>query len=204
MKNNPFTKRSGILPSYFAGRENELKELKNMYNSTKMGVPQNLILYGQEGIGKTSLLLKFQKELKGLDDVYFLQIPLTDGNFDDIYSLIIEKCVDDLNIDIADKIASSGINIPLEGVLMSSETPKTSPAVAFEKILNIIYDGLDSDQVLIVLLDDLQRIMGCDETMRVLTILQTALLELSLKGKNIMFTATLSEDIFNRIEDKMD
>ena len=37
-----------------------------------MGVPQNLILYGQEGIGKTSLLLKFQKELKGLDDVYFL------------------------------------------------------------------------------------------------------------------------------------
>ena len=169
-----------------------------------MGVPQNLILYGQEGIGKTSLLLKFQKELKGLDDVYFLQIPLTDGNFDDIYSLIIEKCVDDLNIDIADKIASSGINIPLEGVLMSSETPKTSPAVAFEKILNIIYDGLDFDQVLIVLLDDLQRIMGCDETMRVLTILQTALLELSLKGKNIMFTATLSEDIFNRIEDKMD
>ena len=209
MKNNPFRKRTGILPSYFTGRENELNELEKIYNSTKMGVPGHLILYGPKGIGKTSLLLKFQEKITNLDDVYSVRIPLIEGNFEDIYSLIIEKCSDTLDINIGhfwEKISSLGINIPfIGGVSVSREIPKTSPAVAFEKILNVIYDELDSDNpVLILLFDDLQRIMGNDETMKILSILQNALVELNLKGKNIMFVATGSEDIFNKIQDKLD
>ncbi len=209
MKNNPFRKRTGILPSYFTGRKNELNELKKIYNSTKMGVPGHLILYGPKGIGKTSLLLKFQEKITNLDEVYSVKIPLIEGNFEDIYSLIIEKCSDTLDINIGhfwEKISSLGINIPfIGGVSVSREIPKTSPAVAFEKILNVIYDELDSDNpVLILLFDDLQRIMGNDETMKILSILQNALVELNLKGKNIMFVATGSEDIFNKIQDKLD
>ena len=209
MKNNPFRKRTGILPSYFTGRENELNELKKVYNSTKMGVPGHLILYGPKGIGKTSLLLKFQEKITNLDDVYSVRIPLIEGDFEDIYSLIIEKCSDTLDINIGhfwEKISSLGINIPfIGGVSVSREIPKTSPAVAFEKILNVIYDELGADNpVLILLFDDLQRIMGNDETMKILSILQNALVELNLKGKNIMFVATGSEDIFNKIQDKLD
>ena len=209
MKNNPFRKRTGILPSYFTGRENELNELKKIYNSTKMGVPGHLILYGPKGIGKTSLLLKFQERISNLDGVYSVRIPLIEGNFEDIYSLIIEKCSDTLDINIGhfwEKISSLGINIPfIGGVSVSREIPKTSPAVAFEKILNVIYDELGADNpVLILLFDDLQRIMGNDETMKILSILQNALVELNLKGKNIMFVATGSEDIFNKIQDKLD
>ena len=200
MKNNPFRKRTGILPSYFTGRENELNELKKIYNSTKMGVPGHLILYGPKGIGKTSLLLKFQGKITNLDEVYSVRIPLIEGDFEDIYSLIIEKCSDTLDINIGhfwDKISSLGINIPfIGGVSVSREIPKTSPAVAFEKILNVIYDELGSDNpVLILLFDDLQRIMSNDEN---------ALVELNLKGKNIMFVATGSEDIFNKIQGKLD
>lgn len=209
MKNNPFRKRTGILPSYFTGRENELNELEKIYNSTKMGVPGHLILYGPKGIGKTSLLLKFQERITNLDDVYSVRIPLIEGNFEDIYSLIIEKCSDTLDINIGhfwEKISSLGINIPfIGGVSVSREIPKTSPAVAFEKILNVIYDELGADNpVLILLFDDLQRIMSNDETMKILSILQNALVELNLKGKNIMFVATGSEDIFNKIQDKLD
>lgn len=209
MKNNPFRKRTGILPSYFTGRENELNELKKIYNSTKMGVPGHLILYGPKGIGKTSLLLKFQEKITNLDDVYSVRIPLIEGNFEDIYSLIIEKCSDTLDINIGhfwEKISSLGINIPfIGGVSVSREIPKTSPAVAFEKILNVIYDELGADNpVLILLFDDLQRIMSNDETMKILSILQNALAELNLKGKNIMFVATGSEDILNKIQDKLD
>lgn len=209
MKLNPFRKRTGILPSYFTGRENELNELNEIYKSTKMGVPGHLILYGPKGIGKTSLLLKFQEEISAFDDVYPVRIPLMEGDFDDIYSLIIEKCSDALNINIThfwEKISSLGINIPLIGGLsFSREIPKTSPTVAFEKILSMIYDELDSDNpVLILLFDDLQRIMGNDETMKILSILQNALVELNLQGKNIMFVATGSEDIFYKIQDKLD
>ena len=209
MKTNPFRKRTGILPSYFTGRENELNELKKIYNSTKIGVPGHLILYGSKGIGKTSLLLKFQEEISDFDDVYSVRIPLIEGDFEDIYSLIIEKCSDTLNISTNhfwQKINSLSINIPfIGGASFSREIPQTSPAVAFEKILNVIYDELDSDNpVLILLFDDLQRIMGNDETMKILSILQNALVELNLKGKNIMFVATGSEDIFNKIQDKLD
>ena len=56
-----------------------------------MGVPGHLILYGPKGIGKTSLLLKFQEEISTFDEIYSVRIPLMEGNFDDIYSLIIEK-----------------------------------------------------------------------------------------------------------------
>ncbi|MBR0471502.1 MAG: AAA family ATPase [Methanosphaera sp.] len=209
MMNNPFRKRTGILPSYFTGREKELNELKEIYNSTKMGVPGHLILYGPKGIGKTSLLLKFQEEISGFDDVYPVRIPLIEGNFEDIYTLIIEKCSDTLNINIShfwEKISTLGINIPIiGGISFSRDIPKTSPAVAFEKILNVIYDELKSDNpVLILLFDDLQRIMSNNETMKILSIIQNALVELNLQGKNIMFVATGSEDIFYKIQDKLD
>ena len=137
MKHNPFRKRTGILPSYFTGREKELNELQEIYNSTKHGVPGHLILYGPKGIGKTSLLLKFQKEISNLNDVYPVRIPLMEGNFEDIYTLIIEKCSDTLNINIShfwEKINSLSINIPLiGGISFSREIPKTSPAVALKK-----------------------------------------------------------------------
>ena len=56
MKNNPFRKRTGILPSYFTGRENELNELKKIYNSTKIGIPGHLILYGPKDIGNIFII----------------------------------------------------------------------------------------------------------------------------------------------------
>ena len=46
--------------------------------------------------------------------------------------------------------------------------------------------------------------MGNDETMKIMSILQNALVELNLKGKNIMSVITTSEDIFNKIQDKLD
>ena len=97
------------------------------------------------------------------------------------------------------KISSLGINIPfIGGMSVSREIPQTSPAVAFEKILNVIYDEIDSDNpVLILLFDDFQNI-------KILSALQNALVELNLKGKNIMSVITTSEDIFNKIQDKLD
>lgn len=61
---NPFKRRTGVLPSYFTGREDELKELKRIFNSTKEGDSGHIIIYGPKGIGKTCLLLKFQEELE--------------------------------------------------------------------------------------------------------------------------------------------
>lgn len=206
---NPFKRRTGILPSYFTGREDELKELRKIFDSTKEGDSGHIIIYGPKGIGKTCLLLKFQDEVKNTKEVYAIRIPLVEGSFNDIYSLIIDKCADSLNIKVSsfwESIKGMGVNIPfIGGFTVSREIPPTSPSVALEKILKVIYEKLEGqDPVLILLLDDLQRILANEDTQRVLSILQNALVELNLQGMKIMFVATGSHDIFSKIQEHTD
>lgn len=206
---NPFKRRTGILPSYFTGREDELKELRKIFDSTKEGDSGHIIIYGPKGIGKTCLLLKFQDEVKNTKEVYAIRIPLVEGSFNDIYSLIIDKCADSLNIKVSsfwESIKGMGVNIPfIGGFTVSREIPPTSPSVALEKILKVIYEKLEGqDPVLILLFDDLQRILTNEDTQRVLSILQNALVELNLQGMKIMFVATGSHDIFSKIQEHTD
>lgn len=170
---NPFRKRTGIFPSYFTGREDELNELREIYESTRSGAAGHIIIYGPKGIGKTCLLIKFEEELNSVDEVYHVRIPLVEGNFDDIYSLIVDKCADALGISEGhfwDNITSVGVNIPLAGgFTVSRKRPATSPSVALEKILKIIYEELDGkNPVLILLFDDLQRIISDSGPIKVL------------------------------------
>jgi AAA+ ATPase superfamily predicted ATPase len=206
---NPFRKRTGIFPSYFTGREDELNELREIYESTREGAAGHIIIYGPKGIGKTCLIIKFEEELNNTHEVYPVRIPLVEGNFDDIYSLIVEKCADALRISVRgfwEDIISLGVNIPLAGgFTVSRKIPPTSPSVAFEKILKTIYEKLDGkNPVLILLFDDLQRIISDNGPIKVLSILQNALVELNHKGMNIMFVATGAHDIFSQIQDHLD
>lgn len=206
---NPFKKRTGVLPSYFTGRVDELEELKRIYHSTKEGDTGHIILYGPKGIGKTCLLLKFQEELENIHDTYSIRIPLVEGSFYDIYSLIVDTSAESLEIKISsfwDTIKTLGINIPfLGGFTVSKDIPPTSPAIALRKILETIHHKLKGeDPVLVLLFDDLQRIIVNEDTQRVLSILQSALVELNLRGLKIMFVATGSHDIFSKIQDHAD
>lgn len=206
---NPFRKRTGIFPSYFTGREDELNELREIYESTRLGAAGHIIIFGPKGIGKTCLLIKFEEELNSINEVYPVRIPLVEGNFDDIYSLIVDKCSDALGISEGhfwDNITSLGVNIPLAGgFTVSRKRPATSPSVALEKILKTIYEELDGkNPVLILLFDDLQRIISDSGPIKVLSILQNALVELNHKGLNVMFVATGAHDIFSQIQDHLD
>ena len=206
---NPFRKRTGIFPSYFTGRDDELQELTEIYESTRSGVAGHIIIYGPKGIGKTCLLIKFEEQLKDVDGVYPVRIPLIEGDFDEIYSLIVDKAAENLKISEGhfwDNITSLGVNIPMAGgFTVSRKRPTTSPSVALERILKSIYTELPGENpVLILLFDDLQRIIPNKGTNKVLSILQNALVELNLKGMNIMFVATGAHDIFSQIQDHLD
>lgn len=206
---NPFRKRTGIFPSYFTGRDDELKELTEIYESTRSGAAGHIIIYGPKGIGKTCLLIKFEEQLKDVDGVYPVRIPLIEGDFDEIYSLIVDKAAENLKISEGhfwDNITSLGVNIPMAGgFTVSRKRPTTSPSVALERILKSIYTELTGENpVLILLFDDIQRIIPNKGTNKVLSILQNALVELNLKGMNIMFVATGAHDIFSQIQDHLD
>jgi len=123
--------------------------------------------------------------------------------------LIVDKCSDSLKISVShfwDEISSLGVNIPLiGGFTVSKNTPPTNPSIALEKILKTIYGELSGvNPVLVLLFDDLQRIISDTGPIKVLSILQNALVELNHKGMNIMFVATGAPNIFSQIQDHLD
>jgi len=58
--NNPFRPGNGIMPPYLAGREDEIFWFENSLASA-LSFPQNLVLSGIRGTGKTVLLRKFEE-----------------------------------------------------------------------------------------------------------------------------------------------
>lgn len=58
---NPFNPYGPIPPENFAGRTNEIGEFKMRLKSTMRGTSQHMAVMGERGIGKTSLLRKFEQ-----------------------------------------------------------------------------------------------------------------------------------------------
>jgi len=58
--NNPFRPGNGIMPPYLAGREDEILWFERSLTSA-LSLPQNLVLSGVRGTGKTVLLRKFEE-----------------------------------------------------------------------------------------------------------------------------------------------
>lgn len=58
---NPFNPFGPTRPEQFAGRSAEITALKGRLKSTIDGVPQHTAIMGERGIGKTSLLRKFEE-----------------------------------------------------------------------------------------------------------------------------------------------
>lgn len=70
-QNNPFKPNSPVNPYMFAGRDDEITLIESCLLNTKAGNPKNLLLIGERGIGKTSVLLLADYLAKG-------EITLTD------------------------------------------------------------------------------------------------------------------------------
>jgi Cdc6-like AAA superfamily ATPase len=56
-KNNPFKPTQPVYSGMFAGRVDEIRRIETVLFETKDCNPTNLLIVGERGIGKTSLLL---------------------------------------------------------------------------------------------------------------------------------------------------
>ncbi len=52
---NPFTPGNGVEPKFLAGREEYLQEFSKSLEASENGLPQNMVVYGLRGTGKTVL-----------------------------------------------------------------------------------------------------------------------------------------------------
>lgn len=61
IKFNPFNPQQPARPDFFVGREPEIIEFEKFLAQTMMGSPMNMSISGNRGIGKTSILIKFEQ-----------------------------------------------------------------------------------------------------------------------------------------------
>ena len=61
-KVNPYRPGAGLMPTYLAGRDEDIENVEQMFNALTMNVPtQSIIFSGLRGVGKTVLINKLQK-----------------------------------------------------------------------------------------------------------------------------------------------
>ncbi len=61
-KVNPYRPGAGLMPTYLAGREEDIRFVEQMFDSLTMNIPtQSIIFSGLRGVGKTVLINKLQK-----------------------------------------------------------------------------------------------------------------------------------------------
>jgi len=84
---NPFNSQRPANPSFFVGREDELKRFDIALSQTMHGSPMNMCITGNRGIGKTSLLRKMES-LSHESDCLIFSLTNYDGTMKEIPELI--------------------------------------------------------------------------------------------------------------------
>lgn len=83
MKYNPFNPQQPARPDFFVGRMPEIEEFERFLSQTMHGSPMNLSITGNRGMGKTSLLVKFE-EIARNNGCLVLRLSNYEGNIHDI------------------------------------------------------------------------------------------------------------------------
>ncbi|MFH1782870.1 MAG: ATP-binding protein [Candidatus Omnitrophota bacterium] len=161
IKPNPFTPQSGREPKFFGGREEELSMFRSNLEESFIR-PTHLVVLGEWGIGKTSLLKQFRRMVQeNGNPTCFCAI----SNFTKK-----DKPLDALYLIAEEMILSFPQLKPDSEALLSSFSKRSSLSQAqtqFAKFLIEAWKKLDT-KLVVVLLDDLQNLMTISNTIDIL------------------------------------
>ena len=60
-KVNPYRPGAGLMPTYLAGREDDIKSVESLFEALTYNIPvQSVIFSGLRGVGKTVLINRLQ------------------------------------------------------------------------------------------------------------------------------------------------
>ena len=202
---NPFMRSTGSPPKKFVGRTEELKELKRALDYTISGTPEHTIFFGPFGIGKTSLLIEFQKRIENANTV-FIRLYKTD-NITEICDVILRESrfqlgfKENLTKKLRKNLTQVGFTLLGAGASLTLGKVEMNPQSAFKELISSIYDCLTKGSIFILMIDDIHRITGKegDGAATILSVLSNVLLTLNQEEKRIMFVGTGSYDIFNQL-----
>ena len=86
MKINPFNPQQPAKPNFFVGREQEVKTFTTFLFQTINSSPMNMSVTGDRGMGKTSLLIKFE-QIARENNCLTLRLSNYEGNVQNLFEL---------------------------------------------------------------------------------------------------------------------
>lgn len=145
---NPFTPQSGWEPRFFSGRDRELEYFKGILTASSKGRANHMVLLGEWGTGKTSLLKQYKKMAQGQGCLASF-CPISKINsksfLKDTINLISQEVL--LNLPTAGEIET------FKSVI--SKNNSLEPQVKFTKFLIELWSKIKTE-VAVILLDDIQ------------------------------------------------
>lgn len=162
ISSNPFTPQSGWEPKIFGGRSRELEIFNSSLDNAINIMPSHLVVLGEWGVGKTSLLKQFKRmsQENGFPAAFCGLSRFTEKN----------KALDAIHL-IAEEMVmgfpkAEGIQKDILG-LFSKRKSLSNAQVQFTKFLLELWEALDT-KLAVVLLDDTQNLMEVSNAVDIL------------------------------------
>ena len=162
ISSNPFTPQSGWEPKIFGGRNQELGVFESSLNDAANEKLSHLVVLGEWGVGKTSLLKQFRRisQEKGFPAAFCGISKFTEKNKAlDAIHLIAEEML--MGFPKTEKVQKDLLE------LFSKRKSLSNPQVQFTKFLLELWKELDT-KLAVVLLDDTQNLMEISNTIDIL------------------------------------
>lgn len=192
---NPFTPQSGWEPKAFAGRKEEIEAFKEKLKEAENNKPEHIVVLGEWGIGKTSLLRYFKKLAQ--EQGYIATIcPI--GRFTKQ-----ERTIDGINLLIEEMVQGFPIkdtNLILEKSPNRKKSSLQPQTLLTDKLLNI-WRGLET-RLAVVLLDDVQNFTAISQVMDIIRLVLSR--EEIVKNTRYLFVLSSTPEGWQTFLDKHD
>jgi hypothetical protein len=159
---NPFTPQSGWEPKIFGGRDEELDMFKSNLEYALSEKVSHLVVLGDWGIGKTSLLKQFRRvsQERGFPAAFCSISKFNNKNtaLDDMHFIAEEML---MGFPKAGSVQADILD------LFAKKKSLLNPQIQFTKFLLELWKGLDA-KLAVVLLDDMQNLLEVSNTIDIL------------------------------------
>ncbi len=170
MRYNPFNPQQPARPDFFVGREPEITQFEKYLSQTTHNSPMNMSITGNRGIGKTSVLVKFESIAKN-NRCLVLRLSNYEGNVSNIMefgSFIVSNLRRELLSKkplskIADMVTSLKPTVSWQDVSISIEKKDVIEEILRQRLRKIWEETKEDYDAIVILIDEaesLEKIEG--------------------------------------------
>jgi len=170
---NPFNPQQPAKPHFFVGREQEVKCFENFLGQTIYNSPMNMTITGDRGMGKTSILNKFE-EIADNQRALVVNVSNYEGNVKDVIELS-EFLITNIQREIISRnpiskkinefgkwVSSFKARIEVKGITIALEKKQIVEYILREKLEEIWKNVKEMYTSIVILIDEAESLENMD------------------------------------------